>query len=287
MYELGVRLAISDSPTILIRENHIDNRALFDIAHLHTFTYDSTDTSLLTRYLVAKITAYEKEAELYKSPVLDALSAGAPYFYRASMTVARRKIDLLYNALYQNFTMVVEKTLNSIVLKHPEQKEKLVEDVFTGKGLYHRAKFFVDAIEDKPAMYLYEGSLIRNLALRNSILENYILEYYLHKLLPDSIESKVNACLVEFHQTFHTSGSFDDFDSYMAIHHFTRKTFLVLLIVSHVGVYLSLDSKEYREKQLEKIDICCNQYLEYLDGIDSFLKGFLNEKPSDDLYEEI
>lgn len=40
MYELGVRLAVSAKPVILVREKHSENRRVFDVNTFFTFEYD-------------------------------------------------------------------------------------------------------------------------------------------------------------------------------------------------------------------------------------------------------
>lgn len=79
MYELGVRLAISTKPVILIREKHPDNRPIFDVSGLHTFLYDPRQLDQLTQYIINKITAFENAEEQYVSPVLESIKQGLPF----------------------------------------------------------------------------------------------------------------------------------------------------------------------------------------------------------------
>jgi len=74
MYELGVRLSISLSPVVLFREEHPENRRVFDISAFHTFSYSPFRYSRLSEYIVEKLRKYEAREEIFKSPVLTALS---------------------------------------------------------------------------------------------------------------------------------------------------------------------------------------------------------------------
>jgi nucleoside 2-deoxyribosyltransferase len=75
MYELGVRLAASDKPVILIRESNPDNIRIFDVEHLHIYLYDTLRLDQLTKYIIDKITAFETSEEKYVSPVLESIQS--------------------------------------------------------------------------------------------------------------------------------------------------------------------------------------------------------------------
>lgn len=73
MYELGVRLAISNKPVILIREDHPENRNIFDISQFYIFPYDPLDYAALQTHLIAKLGRFESGEEPYRSPVREVL----------------------------------------------------------------------------------------------------------------------------------------------------------------------------------------------------------------------
>jgi chaperonin GroEL len=74
MYELGVRLAISAKPVILIREQHPDNRRIFDIYGFYTHAYDPYDYRQLERHLIEKLKRWEAGDEPYTNPVLNIIN---------------------------------------------------------------------------------------------------------------------------------------------------------------------------------------------------------------------
>ncbi|WP_419859982.1 TCP-1/cpn60 chaperonin family protein [Candidatus Palauibacter sp.] len=73
MYELGVRLAISNKPMILIREDHSKNRDIFDISPFYIFSYDPLDYAALETHLIGKLGRFESGEESYRSPVREVL----------------------------------------------------------------------------------------------------------------------------------------------------------------------------------------------------------------------
>lgn len=73
MYELGVRLALSDDPVILIREDDDDNRDVFDVDHYFTYEYDPLDYPSLQEHLINKLRRLETGEDSYTSPVTGVL----------------------------------------------------------------------------------------------------------------------------------------------------------------------------------------------------------------------
>ncbi|MGE4162508.1 MAG: chaperonin GroEL [Vicinamibacterales bacterium] len=75
MYELGVRLATSVRPVILIREQQTDNRRIFDIYGFYTHPYDPYDYRPLEGHLIEKLRRWEAGDEPYTNPVLNIIRA--------------------------------------------------------------------------------------------------------------------------------------------------------------------------------------------------------------------
>ena len=70
MYKLGVRVAISERPVILIREQSSRNRRVFDITGFYTFSDDPFRCADLEKHLVEKLRRLENGEETYANPVL-------------------------------------------------------------------------------------------------------------------------------------------------------------------------------------------------------------------------
>lgn len=69
MYQLGVRLAVSNKPNILIREKHRNNTQIFDISGFYTYLYDKLDYPDLTKFLIKAIEDIDAGTHKYLSPV--------------------------------------------------------------------------------------------------------------------------------------------------------------------------------------------------------------------------
>ncbi|MES2735926.1 MAG: TCP-1/cpn60 chaperonin family protein [Verrucomicrobiota bacterium] len=70
MYELGVRLAVSKDPVILIREDIPGARNPFDVLVYYTKAYDPFDYSQLERHLIGKLGRLEAGEEVFDNEVL-------------------------------------------------------------------------------------------------------------------------------------------------------------------------------------------------------------------------
>jgi hypothetical protein len=73
MYELGVRLSVSDKPVILIRENHANNRPIFDISGFYIYDYNPHRYAELEEHIIEKLRRFGYYEETFKSPVLGVL----------------------------------------------------------------------------------------------------------------------------------------------------------------------------------------------------------------------
>ena len=73
MYELGVRLTISDKPVILIREKNPDTKPVFDVDIYQIHEYDISKYKDLESHLIEKLKGFETGTEKYESPVKKSL----------------------------------------------------------------------------------------------------------------------------------------------------------------------------------------------------------------------
>lgn len=84
MYELGIRLAVSTQPVVLIREANKLNRPIFNVSGFYTELYDPLDYAPLRDYLLGKIRRLENGEETWHSPVLRAIDEETPLPRRLS-----------------------------------------------------------------------------------------------------------------------------------------------------------------------------------------------------------
>jgi hypothetical protein len=97
MYELGVRLAISEKPVILIREKHPNNRNIFDIKTYYTYPYDPLNYTALSKHLIEKLKRLETGEEKFASPVLKIIPKDftAIHSIQHSLSPSQQKEDVL------------------------------------------------------------------------------------------------------------------------------------------------------------------------------------------------
>jgi hypothetical protein len=99
MYELGIRLATSTAPVILIRERHPENRTIFDISGFFIFEYNPFQYGGLEQHLIQKLKKFETGEEAYVSPVLRVLET-SPIVVR---TITLRRAAAVLNGLTGGF----------------------------------------------------------------------------------------------------------------------------------------------------------------------------------------
>lgn len=95
MYELGMRLALTHKPVILIREANEDNRTIFDIGGFFAHPYDPLTYAPLLDHIKSKIKKLEAGEETYRSPVLTLLEQDNPLLVKLSTWRAREKLRFL------------------------------------------------------------------------------------------------------------------------------------------------------------------------------------------------
>jgi hypothetical protein len=95
MFELGVRLAISDLPVIMFREEHPSNSPIFDVIGYYIHPYSVLQYSKLEEYILRKLRTYELEEEQFHSPVLKTLKTAPSIIRRIREEEAFRRLRML------------------------------------------------------------------------------------------------------------------------------------------------------------------------------------------------
>lgn len=92
MYELGLRMGLSEQPVILIREQEKRNKAIFDVAGLYTHPYNPLKYNELQAYLIDKLVRIEDGTDRSDSPIISVLGSEAPLIQRMSRIRAARML---------------------------------------------------------------------------------------------------------------------------------------------------------------------------------------------------
>jgi hypothetical protein len=107
MYELGIRLAISNNPVILIRESNPKNKKIFDIQGYFTFEYNIKQYNHLEKHLIDKISGFENNFEKYQSPVLKTLENAPGIIDRIIRQNNWDKLVLFQAGIYQYLSSLI------------------------------------------------------------------------------------------------------------------------------------------------------------------------------------
>src|ERR1043166_465420 len=114
MYELGIRLAFSNKPVILVREGHKDNKTIFDIGGFYTHPYDPLNYHDLIIHLSNKLKALEEGKEIYHSPVLNIIKQATPLIQEISVHRAVQLLDAMDASIHMMATLFSIDLVNYI-----------------------------------------------------------------------------------------------------------------------------------------------------------------------------
>lgn len=106
MYELGVRLSVTNKPVILFRESAPENRRIFDIQGFYAFEYSPTRYRELEDHIVTKIRKFETGEELYESPVLKVLRHEPSVVRQMRTDRAANVVRMMASSLDNTHTMM-------------------------------------------------------------------------------------------------------------------------------------------------------------------------------------
>jgi hypothetical protein len=101
MYELGMRVSLTNKPVILIREENEKNKQIFDVGGFYAHPYDPFDYKPLIQHIIEKIQKFESGTEKYESPILKALENNTPLLQKTSAERAGELLALMLNSVIQ------------------------------------------------------------------------------------------------------------------------------------------------------------------------------------------
>jgi hypothetical protein len=134
MYELGVRLAISEKPVIMIREGDKNDRSgmPFDIETYHTEFYDPLKCEELVRILVDKLKRIESGEMQYESPVKKALLYSNNQAY--NIFSQREKLSIFCSRVIGSYWQrIAEKSYEEGKMENSLSYVKFVPDEVTNE----------------------------------------------------------------------------------------------------------------------------------------------------------
>jgi hypothetical protein len=99
MFELGVRLAVSNKPVIMFREAHASNKPIFDISTYYIHSYSPLRYKGLEDFIISKLRVYEDDRELFQSPVLKTLQHAPSVIFRIREGETFRHLRMLMEGI--------------------------------------------------------------------------------------------------------------------------------------------------------------------------------------------
>ena len=191
MYELGMRLAFSNGPVILIRERHENNNNIFDVGGFYTELYDPL-LDEISDYLIDKIRRLEEseEEEGEHSPVLTVLREEVPLLQRMS---GRRAAHLL-----KHLALQLEKTqigFGAAVVVHVSNSadvdfSHIVEDLAT------------ELTDKRDSLTSVPWSQLEVTPGNQPTIDAYIASPYLEGLLDDQVVEKFTSAIFTYYSRF-------------------------------------------------------------------------------------
>lgn len=189
MYELGIRMALSNKPVILIREKYKENQIIFDISGFYTFMYNPKIPRQATDHICQKLDSLEGEREKYTSPLLDIIKDEVPLLRRESRNRAihlLRVLEKSIKAIWYGYSAGVAGTYGyeeSVISEYQGEIDKLLATVAQPKKS--------------------SGNVILRLTgTPVPAIEGYLTTQYLTGLVPVDIENKFTNAIMLYHISY-------------------------------------------------------------------------------------
>lgn len=236
MYELGIRLAVSNKPVILIREAHKDNRPIFDIGGFYAEQYDPLNYSLITVHVLAKLASYAEQRERYESPVLKILAQDEPLIRRLSKDRAAYLLQVLGSTVHGT-TRVFSGSIYTFAKEHG--------DVDLGESATEslnriQKNWDVLAALDWSTFHFRVGS--------QPAIDAYIANLYLAGLVEHEIEAAFTEAVIDYHVYFLSADTFWEHPDIPLLHQMLGESLLLVTLCSVLVKYLRAPDDLTREE---------------------------------------
>jgi hypothetical protein len=238
MYELGIRLALSDKPVILIQERPLTTERVFDIAGFYIYVYDPHDDGILMQYLLDKLSRIESGEEIFRSPVRDVLiTAGteiaargtAPFHAITNLNIGLQLAMRAYNA---NVTEFVSK-MNSYLC--PPKSAEGVETV--GWWINN-----VDRLRE------LDWSLYHKWPLLNPMIETFWQCSELRDSLPSAVFFNLYGFMANYHQYYFANAAGWDLDPAFLTAEYFANTGTVRAAIEPIKLMLTPEGRRHLSK---------------------------------------
>ena len=247
MYELGMRLALTHSPVILIREANKDNRSIFDIGGFFAHPYDPLNYTPLLAHIKSKIKKLETGEEAYKSPVLAILEQDSPLLLQMSIWRAREKLMFMSTGLL---------TLLGLFSAH-------LMSYFKEKGIEISLGGNIDEIipninKNKDAFDKIDCSGFHCTLASQPMIDSYLSEQYLNNMADSGIVAPLTLQLISYHAHYLGMDVFHYRWSPNYLYVFFGETYILLTMIAAARSSIGKTGAELQEC-IERMDELRNE----------------------------
>lgn len=252
MYELGLRLALTNKPVIMFRESHPTNKRIFDISVYHTHEYAVTRYKELERYILAKIRKFENGEEQFVSPVLEILAKEPSVVEELQISNARAQqeafvtsISGILRALGGSFDFFLTTTDSQ--LRVPQDSGKLLEFL----------------MENKEQLQKIDIARFKFRPNTPPSLHSYLASLPLRRIVPQWLSMLLNSVLAEYYDTFFGSDFYWTNITIQKIQSFVAESFVVRNAIRRLLMYFAQETDAERDQELHKMLDCLTHFLDW------------------------
>jgi len=186
MFELGIRLAWSNKPVILFREEKNKNLRIFDVDGLHIENYKTKQSDRLIEYIINEIKEIEKNSK-WESPVFKILKSAPTVLYQIRKNSALSRLRMLIfgiGSYLAAYTGNVSEFINS-----------QIKFAFSENTL----EFFKEFDTNKEKFHELDWSKFNFMNISFPALESYLIDPFLEEFVSEDIHKIFTLYAVTFY----------------------------------------------------------------------------------------
>ena len=239
MYELGIRLAVTNKPVILFREQSPDNRKIFDIQGFFAYEYNPNQYRKLEEYIIEKIAKFEQEQEVFQSPILRVLKQEPSVVRTMKWDKASNLVQIMRVGVHGTLAMM------SVVVQRYLERE---HGIIIGK----EKDFLLEFVEEKDNLAKLDWSRISFRPRPFPAIEAYLADPIFYDLLEEAAVRDITEYIVEYYNAFFTSESIWEDPEFWWIYNFFQETVLFREALRNLVVSMLTNNDDERTKTLNE-----------------------------------
>lgn len=243
MYELGIRLALSNKPVILVREKNEENKPIFDISGFYAHPYNPLRYAELTKHLVSEIKELETGRKEYKSPVLNIIEKEIPLLQAISIQRADQLLGTMRKALKMMTWLYVKKLVRYLHGQGVDVPERISNLPVLLEYIEKNSEKFVGV--DWAGFTISFGT--------QPAIDHYLSNQYLNRLVDSKVEEIFTEFVITYHSYFLSTDYYQGEWTVGNIHRFVGETNIFLQGSKLLRFLLMTEKEEERENLIRMI----------------------------------